>query len=78
MQHFGGSMKTIEVDIDTFKKLKNLKLRPDEPLNSVVGRLAVYRFDWEPLSEEFLKELEETDKEEAISIPPGMSLLEYL
>ena len=101
-------IKTIEIDLDTQKKLKNLKIRPDESLStrceitwfnfdtvlkrfhallhdfiwikkcipqvisfqllsSVVGRLAVYGYDWEPLSEEFLKELEEIEKEEPIN-----------
>ena len=60
IQHFGcvSIMKTIEIDLDTLNKLKNLKIRPDESLSSVVGRLAVYSFDWEPLTEEFIKKLE--------------------
>ena len=61
-------MKTMEIDLDTLKKLKNLKIRPDESLSSVVGRLAVYGYDWEPLTEEFKKELEESLHSESIKI----------
>ena len=61
-------MKTMEIDLDTLKKLKNLKIRPDESLSSVVGRLAVYGYDWEPLTEEFKKELEESQYSEGIEI----------
>lgn len=68
MQYFGGIMKTIEIDLDTLKKLKNLKIRPDESLSSVVGRLAVYGYDWQPLTEEFKKELEESQYSEGVEI----------
>jgi predicted CopG family antitoxin len=51
--------ETIEIDLDTLKELKNLKLRLDESLSSVIGRLAVYRYDWQPLTEEFIKKIEE-------------------
>ena len=36
IQHFGcvSIMKTIEIDSDTLKKLKNLKIRPDESLRN--------------------------------------------
>jgi predicted CopG family antitoxin len=61
-------MKTIEIDLDTLNKLKNLKIRPDESLSYVVGRLAVYGHDWEPLTEEFKKELEESSDSEYIKI----------
>jgi hypothetical protein len=47
-------MKTIEIDSDTLKKLQKIKIRPDESLSSVVGRLAIYGYDWQPLTEEFI------------------------
>lgn len=70
-------MKTIEVDLDTLERLKDLKLRPDESLNSVVGRLAVYCYDWEPLTEEFIKRLEELEqkKDNFVSIEKLMDNL---
>jgi hypothetical protein len=71
-------MKTIEVDLDTVEKLKNLKLRPDEPLSSVVGRLAVYCLDWEPLTDEFIKELEQLEQEKDISFVTIEELMDSL
>jgi len=47
-------MKTIEIDSDTLKKLQKIKIRPDESLSSVVCRLAIYGYDWQPLTEEFI------------------------
>lgn len=55
-------MKTIEIDSDTLKKLKKIKIRPDESLSSVVGRLAIYGYDWQPLTEEFIKEIEDIEE----------------
>jgi hypothetical protein len=44
------------------KKLKKIKIRPDESLSSVVGRLAIYGYDWQPLTEEFIKEIEDIEE----------------
>ena len=64
----GIMVKTIELDSETMQLLKRIKLRPDESLTSVIGRLAVYCYDWEPLNEEFIKEMEERCKEPGIRI----------
>ena len=61
-------VKIIELDQEAIKLLKKIKLRPDETLASVIGRLAVYCYDWEPLNEEFVKKMKERSKEPAISI----------
>jgi len=53
---------TNEIDSDTLKKLKKIKIRPDESLSSVVGRLAIYGYDWQPLTEEFIKEIEDIEE----------------
>jgi hypothetical protein len=61
-------VKTLEIDADTMELLKKIKLRPDETLASVIGRLAVYCYDWEPLNEEFIKKMENARSELAIPI----------
>ncbi|MHB8103812.1 MAG: hypothetical protein ACYDEF_17055 [Methanosarcina sp.] len=58
----GNGKTSIEIDSDTLKKLKKIKIRPDESLSSVVGRLAIYGYDWQPLTEEFIKEIEDIEE----------------
>ena len=72
------NITTIRLDPDTISLLKNIKLRPDESLASVIGRLAVYCYDWEPVNEATIKKLTEINKEECIQVPKGMTLLEFM
>ncbi len=50
---------TICLEPEVKELLKGLKIHPQESYNSVVKRLASNAYDWEPLSEESIKQIEE-------------------
>ena len=50
---------TIQVSRKVKELLDELKLHPKEPYDSVIRRLVEARIDWEPLSEEDIKRIEE-------------------
>jgi len=50
---------TICLEPEVKELLKGLKIHPQESYNSVVKRLAANAYDWEPLSEESIKQIEE-------------------
>ncbi|HDI75094.1 MAG TPA: hypothetical protein ENF55_03970 [Thermoprotei archaeon] len=50
---------TIQVEKSTKKLLDELKIHPRESYDSVIRRLALERIDYEPLSEETIKAIEE-------------------
>jgi predicted transcriptional regulator len=52
-------MTTITIDPNVKDLLDGLKLHPKETYNEVVKRLATNAYDWEPLSEEDIKDIEE-------------------
>jgi predicted transcriptional regulator len=52
-------MTTITIDPNVKELLDGLKFHPKETYNEVVKRLATNAYDWEPLSEEDIKDIEE-------------------
>jgi predicted transcriptional regulator len=52
-------MTTITIDPNVKDLLDGLKLHPKETYNEVVKRLATNAYDWEPLSEEDIQDIEE-------------------
>jgi predicted transcriptional regulator len=50
---------TICLEPEVKELLNGLKIHPQESYNSVVKRLATSAYDWEPLSEESIKQIEE-------------------
>ena len=50
---------TISIEPEVKELLKGLKIHPEETYNSVVKRLATNAYDWEPLSEETIKNIEQ-------------------
>jgi predicted transcriptional regulator len=50
---------TICLEPEVKELLAGLKIHPDESYNSVVKRLVNNAYDWEPLSDETIKKIEE-------------------
>jgi predicted transcriptional regulator len=50
---------TICLEPEVKELLNGLKIHPQESYNSVVKRLAKNAYDWEPLSEESIKQIED-------------------
>ena len=50
---------TICLEPEVKELLNGLKIHPQESYNSVVKRLTTNTYDWEPLSEESIKQIEE-------------------
>lgn len=50
---------TISLEPEVKELLNGLKIHPQESFNSVVKRLATNAYDWEPLNEETIKQIEE-------------------
>ncbi|AFU57033.1 hypothetical protein Ngar_c00830 [Candidatus Nitrososphaera gargensis Ga9.2] len=51
---------TIQIDKKTRDKLKELKIHPKESYNNVVERLLALRIDEEELSEETIRDIEQS------------------
>ena len=50
---------TICLEPEVKELLNGLKIHPQESYNSIVKRLATNAYDWEPLNEESIKQIEE-------------------
>jgi type VI protein secretion system component Hcp len=59
--------ETVVLDDDVVKLLDGLRIRTDESLAQIIGRISVYAYDWEPLNPEEIKALRDMlDNGEAI------------
>lgn len=57
------AMTTVQLRTETKKKLDTLKLHPRETYDELIGRLADSAYDDEPLSEEELRDIRESEND---------------